>query len=155
MQMFSINAASLLLEKDRRTVTKAMLGVAPDAKVKGQARWKLPTIIAALAAHERPDGHGNAQQLALIGDIEAAFASFDAGLARLAAEPDIERRRALETKLKIGPMIGHMDRLLQAANAAHPEGDRVLPSLATDEILRQSIGKLYALLEWSTVFDAA
>jgi hypothetical protein len=40
MQMFSINAASLLLERDRRTVTKAMFGVSPDGKEKSSRAGK-------------------------------------------------------------------------------------------------------------------
>ena len=59
MKLFSTNAASLLLEKDRRTVTKVMQGVAPDAKVNGQARWKLRKFVDALAAHERPAAAGS------------------------------------------------------------------------------------------------
>jgi hypothetical protein len=59
MQMFSINAASLMLEKDRRTVTRAMQGVAADEKVNGQPRWKMSNIVAALERHSRANGGGS------------------------------------------------------------------------------------------------
>jgi hypothetical protein len=72
MQMFSINAASLLLERDRRTVTKAMFGVTPDGKEKKQARWKMSTIVDALERHGgsncQSNGNVGCNRLGDIGD---------------------------------------------------------------------------------------
>jgi hypothetical protein len=46
--LFSINSAAEVLERDRRTVTKALRHTPPDAKQKGQPRWRLRTILDAL-----------------------------------------------------------------------------------------------------------
>ena|ERR1700681_159749 len=46
---FTINAATELLESDRRKIQKALRNVPPDAKVKGQQQWRLKTILDALA----------------------------------------------------------------------------------------------------------
>src|SRR5450755_3078887 len=45
---FTINAATELLESDRRKITKALRNVPPDAKVKGQQQWRIKTILDAL-----------------------------------------------------------------------------------------------------------
>jgi hypothetical protein len=44
----SINAAADLLGKTRRTLVRAMANIEPDSMQRGEARFKLPTIIAAL-----------------------------------------------------------------------------------------------------------
>ena len=107
MQMFSINAASLLLEKDRRTVTKAMLGVAPDEKVNGQPRWKLRKIVDALAAHERAvAGSGNT------GANPPEYAAFDRAYDQMVALPTLAKRRA--AALKFMPLLNAMIEALRA-----------------------------------------
>jgi hypothetical protein len=45
---FTINAATELLESDRRKIQKALRNVPPDAKVKGQQQWRLKTILDAM-----------------------------------------------------------------------------------------------------------
>jgi hypothetical protein len=45
---FTINAATELLESDRRKIQKALRNVPPDAKVKGQQQWRIKTILDAL-----------------------------------------------------------------------------------------------------------
>jgi hypothetical protein len=49
LPVFSINAAAELLERDRRAVTTAMRHVPPDAKEKGQPRWRMATFVDALS----------------------------------------------------------------------------------------------------------
>jgi hypothetical protein len=46
---FSINAATEILESDRRKIEKALRHVAPDATVKNRPQWRLKTILDALA----------------------------------------------------------------------------------------------------------
>jgi hypothetical protein len=109
VKLFSTNAASLLLEKDRRTVTKAMQGVAPDAKVNGQARWKLRKFVDALAAHERPaGGSGNSTAGANPPEYERFDRAFDA-MTKL--EP-VEKRRS--AALKLVPLLTEMISALRA-----------------------------------------
>jgi hypothetical protein len=45
---FSVNAASVLLEKPRRTIAKAMIHIKPDSVQKGSPRWRMTKIINAL-----------------------------------------------------------------------------------------------------------
>jgi hypothetical protein len=91
--MFSVNAASLLLERDRRTVTKALLGVKPDATVKGQARWSMRTIVDALAVQERPAAAISTNS-GIDPALAADYAAFDLKFAAMEAAPTLEKRRA-------------------------------------------------------------
>jgi hypothetical protein len=47
--LFSINRAADLLEKDRATLVRALRHVPPDGYQGGQPRWRMPTIMHALA----------------------------------------------------------------------------------------------------------
>jgi hypothetical protein len=119
MQMFSINAASLLLERDRRTVTKAMFGVPPDGKEKKQSRWKMSTIVDALERHNRANDSGNS------GDAYAnppEYAAYDAAFAALEALPTLPARR--KAAIKIMPVLHAMIAALTAHGrevGQHPE----------------------------------
>ena len=77
------------------------------------------------------------------------FEQFDAGLAILLKEPDMEKRRELEGKMKFGSLIGEMERLLKKANA---DGD-IAMCLLHDEITQQTIGKFLAMMDWQIVPD--
>jgi hypothetical protein len=47
--LFSINRAADLLEKDRATLVRALRRVPADGYERGQPRWRMPTIIDAFA----------------------------------------------------------------------------------------------------------
>jgi len=52
-QTFSVHAAAVLLERDRGIVSRTMRGIKPDATDGGVSRWRLRTIVEALAARDR------------------------------------------------------------------------------------------------------
>jgi hypothetical protein len=93
---FSINALSDVLERDRRTVTKALRDIEPAGyEGKGAKRspvWRLKQAIAALAALEPsvPSGDDLAFERAL-DETEAAFDDAADALAKL---PTLAARRA-------------------------------------------------------------
>jgi hypothetical protein len=125
MQMFSVNAASLLLERDRRTVTKAMLGVAPDGKQFGQPRWKMSTIVQALEKHRGSNGSGNGTA------SPPEYAHYDRAYDAMKALPTLSARR--REAIKIIPVLAAMVTALRAhglSNGEDPDvtgmrGDRV------------------------------
>jgi hypothetical protein len=49
-QFYTINAASDLIEKDRRTVARVMRKIPPDNKASGNSRWRFPTVFNAFMA---------------------------------------------------------------------------------------------------------
>jgi hypothetical protein len=143
--LFSINAAAEILERDRRTITKSLRHTPPDGEENNQPRWRLKTIIDALdmASAHNLNGH-------LIDQIEADFEAFDAGFAKLQAEPDLKRRRRLDKSLGVGALIGGLDRQMKTANAAIGE-ERGLSALASDTMIGDLISRYVALLDyWPT-----
>jgi hypothetical protein len=140
--LFSINAAAEILERDRRTITKSLRYTPPDGKENNQPRWRLKTILDALemtSAHNL-DGH-------LIDKIEADFEAFDAGFAKLQAEPDLERRRQLDDNLGVGALIGGLDRQMKMANAAIGE-ERGLSAVVSDKLVGDLISRYVKLLDY-------
>lgn len=105
----SVNAASEMLERTRRTVKRALRHVPPDSHERGQPRWRLPKIIEALQSSGGPMtsprgssgvGTGNA-----LDDLDADLANdrrrlrlfdgFNRAYARMEAERSLAKRRAL------------------------------------------------------------
>jgi phage terminase Nu1 subunit (DNA packaging protein) len=65
--LFSINRAADLLEKDRQTLVRALRHVSPDAGTASRPLYRLSTVVKALIAHEtKPDGrHGKGDEARL------------------------------------------------------------------------------------------
>lgn len=85
---FSVNGAADLLERDRRTIRRALAMVPPDAKESGNPRWRLRTILDALDAHERRTRHERSwthdgDRDAVIVEIERITAKLEAGFDRM------------------------------------------------------------------------
>ena len=146
MQMFSINAASLLLERDRRTVTKAMASVPPDGKEKKQPRWKMSTIVDALERHGGSNNQGNGNSAAANANPPPEYAAFDAALDALEALPTVEKRRkaAVAIMPKLHAMVAALGR--QGANAGeHPDHT----ALRGSEVYRLSMIAFQSPCAWS------
>lgn len=128
MKTFSINGAAEILERDRRTVTKSLRHVPPDAHEHGQPRWKLPKIVAALAANEqkqiprRPAYNGpglpNDEVQALIDDLQDLLFEFDDRCEQLEKLPMEDRFEADQKTIHAGPMIGAVERKMEEINEA-------------------------------------
>lgn len=141
MQTYSINAASLMLEKDRRTLVKAMQGVAADEKVNGQPRWRLRKIVDSLAAHERP-----AAGSANTGSNPLEYAAFDRAYDEMKALPTLAKRRAAAVKLV--PMIDNMMTAVRAHGLANGE-DPFVTGLRSDRIYQLTLIGFKMPCEWT------
>jgi hypothetical protein len=76
--LMTVNAASLALGRDRRTIIHHLQGIRAEAKdERGRSVWKLSTIARALA-DQGPRGDS-----AAVDAIEAASAAFQAGFRKL------------------------------------------------------------------------
>jgi hypothetical protein len=140
--LFSINAAAEVLERDRRTITKALRHTPPNGEENNQPRWRLKTILDAL---EMANGH--TLNGSLIDQIETDFETFAAGFAKLQAEPDLERRRRLDKSLGVGALIGGLDRKMKTANAAIGK-ERGLGAIASDTLIGGLISRYVTLLDY-------
>jgi hypothetical protein len=143
MKLFSTNAASLLLEKDRRTVTKAMIGIAPDGREHGQARWKMSTIVAALEKQNRANEGGNGTDP----ELTEVYRRFDLAFEAMGALPTLEQRR--QRARDLGPMIAAMDRKYREHGRAAGAGEE-LTALRADQIWRLTMRGFESPCEWST-----
>jgi hypothetical protein len=145
MKVFSINGASEILERDRRTIVRAMRHVTPDAEERGQPRWRMKTILDALersgARTEHHVGGGGLRT-----DLDVVIAQFDAAYVGMRAEPSLNKRRA--KALKLAPLIAQMDRMEREVSAAAGE-PKLLTELRADKIHMLLLRGLEELCEWS------
>jgi hypothetical protein len=124
---FTVNGASELLARDRRTVGKALRHVPPDKKEKGVSRWKLPTILSALdqlpGSSGAPRRHNTGR--ATTGDAEFMNETFNiletfvrASDAIVALEEMPFAKRQAEAK----HVFAKMEAYRLACEAAYPDG---------------------------------
>jgi hypothetical protein len=116
---FTINAATELLESDRRKIQKALRNVPPDAKVKGQQQWRIKTILDALdklpgavkatTQNNRRSSIGNTHDDGWRDPrIVAATEEVDEAYEALCKLPTLAARRAAAKKLGEKLVINHM-----------------------------------------------
>jgi hypothetical protein len=141
MQMFSVNAASLLLERDRRTVTRALLGVAPDGKHLGQARWKMSTIVEALEKHRGSNASSNGTAAS-----PPEYARYDRAYDAMKALPTLAARR--KQAVKLVPVIDNMLAVLRALGRDAGE-DPFVTDLRGDKVYQLTLRGFEGPCEWS------
>jgi hypothetical protein len=95
-QLFSVNAASEILERDRRVITRAVRGVKADGHEGKRPVWSLPSILAALEASEPRQQHVTTN---LDAQVEALYQEFESIVTKVKAEPTLEKRRAAAIRL--------------------------------------------------------
>jgi hypothetical protein len=145
--LFSVNAASEILGRTRRTVTRALQGVKPDANRSGLKLWSMRKIVDAVNRNTQAPILTSSPRSEFAAEFETDFKAFDAGFAKLEAEPDLERRRALNEKLGVGKMIGALDRLMKEQNAAMGEVDSCV-SFVCDHTVGGMISNFLTLLDY-------
>src|SRR4051794_10278475 len=126
--LFSVNRAADLLERDRATLVRAMRHVPPDGYERGQPRWRMPTIIDALAVKpqaRREIGKFRDRYSLRSRVLDDMRRTFEEQVALIGAEPSLERRR--EMALQLAP-------LLEQYQAAYLEIGRS-PHIAVDDVL--------------------
>jgi hypothetical protein len=146
--VFSINGASDTLDRDRRSLRKALRDVEPDTFVHGRPRWLMQTIVDALEDYDRLAGRtrGNGSlsggHSRDAGEIESISRELESGLARLRAEPDLTARRTIAEA--VGPAIGRLDRALQGSI---PHSDRPVLQAGVDNIVRGYMSEFLSLCD--------
>ena len=99
--IFSINKAADLLERDRATLVRALRHVKADGTERGQPRYTMRTIIDALAAHEaRNNGssHGEPDRLRsrlgeIADELEQTNKELDAKRELIKAQPTLDAKQ--------------------------------------------------------------
>jgi hypothetical protein len=151
-KLWSLNALALELNRNFRTISRALERVKPDAKVAGRPRWYMSTAVAALDAHVRATGREPDKVVerfdptveAQIHAVEVTGADVDKLLAQLRAEPMIDRRRKLIEQR--GRCVGAHERALQVTVG---EGVHApLRQTYIDKMLGDVLGEVMSLCEW-------
>jgi hypothetical protein len=140
--LFSINRAADVLERDRATLVRALRHVPPDGYERKQPRWRLPTIIDALATKRQARREtGKCRDRYAIRHskvLDGLRATFERQVALISIEESLDKRRKLA--LKLAP-------LLQKYQATYLDTGRSL-RIADDDVLGAR-----AELIWSEMMD--
>jgi hypothetical protein len=142
MQFFTVNGAAEALERDRRTIGRALRDVPPDDETNGR-RWKLATIVNALKGREDYSPRNDAA----VDEIEAAHEALAAGLKRLQKTASIDRRRQIASD-DVGKLVGRLDAAMERAAAGRKPHERALLGIARDKIIGDAIGAVLGACEW-------
>jgi hypothetical protein len=151
-EIVSINRAAVTLNRDRRTIARALRDVSPDGEEGGHPRWHLTRIKTALARHDRLVGShrsraDNDEALLVAADeIEAAATGVDAFLKELQSEKSLLSRR--EIARRDGRVIGRFETALSVAADIVPEHERCLHEHYADSVMRDLISAANALCGW-------
>jgi hypothetical protein len=153
--LFSINAASEILEVDRRTITKALRHTRPDGKERKQDRWRLRTILDALdqlpgstgAPTRRRNDYNDDDLKDYRGGwrdprILASIAEFEKASAKMDAIGDLEERRAFAVA-KLGPLLAFQDKTF-----GQWEGDVVANSQRLAGLWLQELREVRSACRW-------
>lgn len=141
----SINKASELLERDRRTIRRAVLSLSPDAfDPRGQPRWKLARVVSALGALDglRPDVN-HRRRMNAADEIELIGRRLSEGIESLRAASELGERRKLV--VQIGPLVGALNSAMEQANVTLSENERELLSHFRVQVIGQVVSEIMDL----------
>ena len=141
-ELFSINKTAYVLGRDQATITRALRFVPPDGYQGSQPRWRLPTIIDALATKRQARREtGKCRDRYAIRHskvLDGLRATFERQMALISTEESLDERRKMA--LALAP-------LLQEYQATYLDTGRSL-RIADDDVLGAR-----ADLIWSEMMD--
>jgi hypothetical protein len=161
-RLWSISALATELERNARTVVRALRETPADGRTKGGHRgWHLATALRALAAYERQSdqlsqrSYQSAKSAShllsspgllahVIDQIETTIITLEGAMQRTRAEPDIIKRREMISEW--GPVVGQLDRLLR--QSFELQGGEACLTPFGDKILGALIAEVCALGGW-------
>jgi hypothetical protein len=116
--LFSISGASEALGRARRTITRALKGIPPDAVRHGLSLWRMQTIIRAVNENTQApiltNTDGELAQLCV--DATVAFKEFDDAMDALMKLKTVKARRAAAHKMV--PLLNEMVKTMWARDIA-------------------------------------
>ena len=146
-KFYSISALATELQRDRRTVAKALARVAPDGKTpSGDPAWFLTTALTALDRNEdRRSHHGGDNRD--IDEVEVASQKLHELLERLRAEPSVEKRRQMIEDGE-GAAVGAFVRAVERSQGQSSETMATVSAPYVDRMVGGAIGELFRLCNW-------
>jgi hypothetical protein len=145
MQFFTVNGAAEVLERDRRTIARALRDVPPDDESKGR-RWKLATIVNAMKGREDRSPSNDK----MVAEIEGAHEALAAGLERMWATAKVSGPEAARQVVRdgVGGLVGALDRALERGLEDLKPHEQYLLGLARDKAVTAAIGEILGACQW-------
>lgn len=149
--LFSINGAADLLEKDRATLVRALRHVPADGYTKhGQPRWRMPTIIDALAmkpqARRETGKYWDRYSIGRSKALDGLRVMFEKQIALISAEPSPVKRR--EMAVALAPLLAEYQSIyLNIGRSLRIADDDVLGARA-DLIWGEMMDEVSVAAEW-------
>jgi hypothetical protein len=124
--LFSVSAAAEALSRSRRTVSRALKNVKPDAVQSGLAKWSMKKIISAIDANTEAPINNQRSMSNEVSELDretrAAFDVFDKAFEAMLKAKPLSKRRELAHKL--GPLLAEARQIMKerdTADGLHPE----------------------------------
>ena len=118
--LFSISAAADALSRSRRTVTRALKGIKPDAIQSGLAKWTMKKIVSAIDKNTQAPINDprlmSTEVEELDRETKAAFDLFHVAFDEMIAAKPLAKRRLLAHK--IGPLLSEARQLMRERDTA-------------------------------------
>lgn len=149
-ELFSINRAADVLERDRATLVRALRHVPPEGYTKhDQPRWRMPTIVDALAVKpeaRRETGKFRDRYSLRSTKLDRMRLEYEKGLALIGAEPSLDKRR--EMAMQLAPLLEQYQAVyLEIARSLHIADDDALTA-RSDLIWSEMMDEISAAAEW-------
>ena len=145
MQFFTVNGAAEVLERDRRTIARALRDVPPDDESKGR-RWKLATIVNAMKGREDRSPSNDK----VVAEIEGAHEALAAGLERMWATATVSGPETARQVVRdgVGGLVGALYRALERGLEDLKPHEQYLLGLARDKAVTAAIGEILGACQW-------
>jgi len=148
--LFSINGAADLLERDRATLVRALRHVPPDGYQSGQPRWRMPTIVDALAlkpqARRETGKYRDRYSIGRSKALNGMRCMFEKQVALISAEKSLDKRR--EMAVALAPLLQeYQTTYLDIGRALRIVDDDVVSARA-ELIWQEMMDEVAAAAEW-------
>jgi hypothetical protein len=148
--LFSVNRAADLLERDRATLVRALRHVQPDGYTeRGQPRWLMPTIVDALAAPpraRRDTGKFRDRFNLRSPALDGMRRQYQERVAQIAAEPSLDRRR--EMALALAPLLAEFQQVYLSVGRQLRIADDDVLTARSDLIWSEMMSEVSAAASW-------
>jgi hypothetical protein len=145
-KLLSISAIAVELDRDRRTVSRALRHVPPDGKADDWGKgWYLTTALRALERSEGRRSHNGGEDAAIL-ELEYASRRVSELFERLRGETLEKRRELIEGGH--GRVIGEYVNAIERARAGHSEATRLVEEPFVLKMIGNAVSELLALCDW-------
>jgi hypothetical protein len=141
-QLWSINALSNELNRNQRTVKRALQNVPPDGAIGQYPAWFLSSAVEALNPIERRFRPSSSGEEAAIHNVEAVWGDLRRGFTDLEREKDIDARRIMAHDT-VAPLVHELEAALNAVWRS--DQDRLVFGPLRDRVIATAIAELVKL----------